>query len=376
MEGQRQLPTRFLHKVLEEIVEEAGLANTRIEIESGSSRGDNYLSVIYRVKVSGQRANAGCELKQDGVNFIFKCLPESKVRREEMKTSNYFNNEANFYNKVLPEFLSLQRERGVPVQDTFCCTAKCYRALNTDTTKDIKGAEEVLVLEDMQQQGYMMLDRYTGLDVTHCQLVLDQLAKLHAFSFAMRDQKPEQFNGLKDSVSETLYEETRLKGLQEYVASLEPLIDEALMTRVPGVSKYKQRASDFIHNYYNTMLKCVDGAEAEPYAVICHGDCWNNNYLFKYGKDDSKPTGVILLDFQLSRYSSPVLDLSYFIASCTDHALRCEHYDLLLARYYDSLARFIRLLGSDPQKLFPQDVFQNNIKWTLEELDVRVWGLD
>jgi hypothetical protein len=69
----------------------------------------------------------------------------------------------------------------------------------------VEGAEEVLVLEDMRDQGYKMLDRRTSMDVTHCQLVLEQLAKLHAFSFAMRDQKPEQFNNLKNSISETLY---------------------------------------------------------------------------------------------------------------------------------------------------------------------------
>jgi putative lipoic acid-binding regulatory protein len=135
MEGQDQLPNSFLQKVLEEIVQDEGLVNTHIKIESGSSKGDNYVSVIYRAIVNGQRASdEGTELRQDVVNFIFKCLPESRIRRKEMNSSSYFNNEANFYSVVLPAFLSFQRERGVPVQDMFCCTAKCYRALNTETS--------------------------------------------------------------------------------------------------------------------------------------------------------------------------------------------------------------------------------------------------
>jgi hypothetical protein len=26
----------------------------------------------------------------------------------------------------------------------------------------------------------------------------------------------------------------------------------------------------------------IDGAAAEPYSVICHGDCWNNNIMYRY----------------------------------------------------------------------------------------------
>lgn len=81
----------------------------------------------------------------------------------------------------------------------------------------MEGAEEVLILEDMREQGYVMLDRRNSLDVTHCQLVLEHLAKLHAISFAMRDQKPEQFNSLKNSISETLFLNPPTEGLAVFL---------------------------------------------------------------------------------------------------------------------------------------------------------------
>jgi hypothetical protein len=73
-------------------------------------------------------------------------------------------------------------------------------------------------------------------------------------------------------------------GFKDYIAHCQPQVEEALMTRIPGASVYKQRVCAFMQNYYDNMLKCVDGTAAEPYAFICHGDCWTNNFLFKYSK--------------------------------------------------------------------------------------------
>lgn len=68
------------------------------------------------------------------------------------------------------------------------------------------------------------------------------------------------------------------------------------------------------------------------------------------------------MDWQLGRYSSPVLDISYFMFSSTDRKLREEHYDKLIKLYHNSLSNTIRKLGSDPEKLFSFNDLQGELK--------------
>jgi Ecdysteroid kinase-like family len=41
------------------------------------------------------------------------------------------------------------------------------------------------------------------------------------------------------------------------------------------------------------------------------------HFLFKYGDDNATPLACRIIDFQLARYGSPVLDISFLIYSCT-----------------------------------------------------------
>lgn len=71
---------------------------------------------------------------------------------------------------------------------------------------------------------------------------------------------------------------------------------------------------------------------------------------------------ICLLDFQLGRYSPPVLDLLYNIFSSTDQKFRAQHYDKLLKTYYATLSNTIEKLGSDPKKLYTFENLQAQLR--------------
>lgn len=71
---------------------------------------------------------------------------------------------------------------------------------------------------------------------------------------------------------------------------------------------------------------------------------------------------VILLDWQLCCFRSPVIDVFHILFSSTDKPFRDEEYQTLLKHYYEKLSETITKLGSEPQKLFPYDAFEKQLK--------------
>lgn len=68
------------------------------------------------------------------------------------------------------------------------------------------------------------------------------------------------------------------------------------------------------------------------------------------------------MDWQLSRFGPPVLDLLYFVFTVTDKQFRQQHYQNLLKTYYRSLSQTIQKLGSDAQKLYTFENLQTQLR--------------
>lgn len=127
------------------------------------------------------------------------------------------------------------------------------------------------------------------------------------------------------------------------------------------IAKFK---SIFQGNVMDVMLETIDGNRSEPNAVVCHGDCWNNNLLFKYDvsvqrfvwrfqtkkkksnhwgfvQSTGKPVEIRFLDWQIARYASPACDITHYLFCCTTKALRDQHYDSLIRIYHNSFTEFL-----------------------------------
>lgn len=65
------------------------------EFGGSSTIGDNYLSTIYKIKVTGT-----VDGKKVQVGLVVKALPKNKGRRKTYRSAEFFSNEILFYTKV------------------------------------------------------------------------------------------------------------------------------------------------------------------------------------------------------------------------------------------------------------------------------------
>lgn len=79
------------------------------------------------------------------------------------------------------------------------------------------------------------------------------------------------------------------------------------------------------------------------FKVLNHGDSWVNNLMFRY--ENGKPVAVIFVDYQMSYYSSPGLDLNYFINTSPCNEIRENQIDDILHVYHDNFSVILKSLG-------------------------------
>jgi len=256
---------------------------------------------------------------------------------------------------VLPAFAKFQKEKGLTVEEGFHEYPKCYGTLD-DKAND----RFVIVLEDLKAIGYALFDKFKAADFNHVKLFAESLGKFHAISFALKDQRPDEFakfKNLKDVFIQQMEDQPDVMGsmftffFDKSIAAFKP--EEEV--EIKALTKMKE-------NFVAELKRTGSGDSSEPFSIVNHGDCWNNNMMYVYGKEDNVPLNISLLDYQISRYSSPVLDLVYFLFSSTDKALRDAHYTEVLKLYHKSLSTVLNKLGSDAEKIFSYDDFQDQLK--------------
>ncbi|XP_012268814.2 uncharacterized protein LOC105693451 [Athalia rosae] len=308
------------------------------EEEPGSGRGDNYTSMLYRLRVMGmkQQKNTTERVKWQRA-IIYKVLPDSRERREAFKSETLFRNEVAFYTRVWPALNALQ-SRGRRVFDG---VARIYTA-----------REDLIAMEDLRERGFQMGDRRVGLQLEQLQQTLSALAGFHALSLALKELRPEKFEELSrrggNGVEEAMFRDENADWYRQYYRVAANNAIKMVSEALPPMAKERredvmQRLQTFLHEdtFFHTMSKLA--AAQGPLTVFCHGDCWTNNILFR---EESGPDSkvVCFVDFQLSRVGSLALDLANLLYCCTSGEVRRVHMTSLLRHYHLHLIAALEVL--------------------------------
>ncbi|KAG7200479.1 hypothetical protein KM043_001045 [Ampulex compressa] len=319
--------------------DEPNVEISSLDEEPGSGRGDNYTSMLYRVRAMGRKQDSDGEWRKYECAIIYKVLPQSKERREAFKSELLFRNEVAFYTHVWPALNNLQGED----KKVFAGVAKVYAA-----------RADLIAMEDLRERGFGMADRRKGLQYDNLKLVLKALAGFHALSLTLRELWPEEFARLTDSeggqgIQEALFRVENEDWYRQYYQAAANnairMVSDGLPAHMEGRREEimgKLRAFLNSKVFFRTMSELA--ATRGPLTVFCHGDCWTNNILFK---DQAEPEeeAVYLVDFQLSRVGSLALDLANLLYCCTSGEVRRAHMTQLLQHYHSHLMESLRTLN-------------------------------
>lgn len=287
--------TKYIQESLENVAKAEGFENYEFSFDHGANIGDGIVGVLIKVKIQ--------EINSDkSLHLLAKVPPESREMRILMKL---FEREVFVYKYLLPEFKKFQQEMKVDSCEGFFNFPKVYFA-DYNSKRD----DAIIIMEDLRLCGYKMYDKSNAVDFNHSKLIMIALGKLHAISFAMKTQNPEKFERFK-ALNDILAENLKNGGQKEY---LEICLQKTIkaLSNIESREKFQKLADD----YLNVCCEVTNIDSIEPFGVVGHGDCWINNFIFHYKNDN--PDGIVLIDCQNSRYSTPVADLLYFIFVCTD----------------------------------------------------------
>uniref|UniRef100_A0A182VTF5 CHK kinase-like domain-containing protein n=1 Tax=Anopheles minimus TaxID=112268 RepID=A0A182VTF5_9DIPT len=295
-------------------------------------------------------------LECDGyVSFVFKAIINGDDREftlwckvppnDDKRSLELFKRECFFYRETLHGFYEFQSEKGVSEEsgEGFYATPRCYLAhCNTDKPEP----EALIMLEYNEAFEKWDWDKLEPINLEHTRLVMKYLGRLHALSFAMKEQRPEVFEQYKQAGV--------VAGEQgsDLITLMKESFDRALTTMKTRFESEQERITAVKDGVFESLKGCCDPATAEPYCVVTHGDCWINNLIYSHN-ENNVATGVILTDWQSSRYASPILDLCYFFFISAGEQFRREHMDNLLHHYHASLTDFLSKLGGDASRQFP-----------------------
>lgn len=283
--------------------------------------GNNYLSHLYRVPIKYKIGN-----NENSTTFIIKVPIQNSFLSELSNDENYdfFDKEPKVYKELLPKMKEkINLEFG---PESFYCPLK-----------------NGLVLKDLKLDGYIMCDRFKQLDYEHCKITITTVAKFHAASVACQHENADL---IQDLGKERMFDsgkqcETEMKQwLYGCIKNVLDIIDEIEDCK-PVARLINERIDELAESFQKSCQPKSKGLN-----VLNHGDLWINNIMFKYNNSE-EVTDVKLIDYQLGRYVSPVIDLLYFIWTSTNEDVRSNRVKDLLDIYLRTLNQTLEQLGCD-----------------------------
>ncbi|XP_061395693.1 uncharacterized protein LOC133331310 [Musca vetustissima] len=289
--------------------------------------GENFLSTLWAIEIEVALKDGSTKI----CKYMLKVPPSSQQAQALNNMMSSFKRERICYYELFPVFDEMYRKAGK-------VTKIAPNAYSFD--KDL--GFDIVLMEDVRQDGFKNMNRLEGLDMDHTKKALDVIAQFHAASATYIVKN----NGLPELMMKPMLNEQMVQMLAKGQEPQEKVVEENLPL-------YKaEQLKDKLISYRPKYLKEIIDSEKrsmDDFNVLSHGDCWSNNIMFQHDEHNNI-VKTLLVDFQAGRFTSPALDLQYFLLGSTCLENKIKYYDYFISYYHKQLVENLMILGY-PKKL-------------------------
>lgn len=315
------LNDKFFEDFLKESSKDPHLKVLNSNLKIATQKGDNYASIMYRAEITFQEFT-----KKFIKNVIVKVMPSGEISSKVMIKNKLYPRESLVYTEILKETSDLLSS----IDDFTKISPRCLKTDETPTN--------YLIFEDLRENGYKMGDRKLGLDLKASLMILNKMAKLHACSAILYERNQSIMDMyLNGSITTDPDRQDFLIFYKLLGKSL-----EACVEKWEGFEEISEKLIGFNERIIQRGVETYT-RDDRVFNVLNHNDIWINNFMFKYS-EDNELEDVLLLDYQLSYWGSPGIDLNFFLFGSVDSEVREEHFHFMIMNYHRELVRVLQLL--------------------------------
>ncbi|KAK9498895.1 hypothetical protein O3M35_003446 [Rhynocoris fuscipes] len=278
-------------------------------LDKNADKGTQFASTINFVKITVNNGNENIDY-----NIVIKKQHSSELTKEFFKSDDAFRNEYIMYTEILP-YLNAEKLNLFP---------KLFQGNYKDN--------ETLIFKNVTLEGFRITDEKIFLDYDHIALAMKKLGEFHGLSYLAKKQNMNEFYKLAEQLIETKL----TRDVENYEIGLKPCAERAFKSLI-NRNIETNLLNEVLKKYdYNVDMAKIILKPEEPFTVICLGDFCRNNIFFKYN-NDKKPIDIKFFDLQNAIYSTPAVDITFFLYLNTTADLRDKHWDEFLSIYWNGV---------------------------------------
>ena len=322
------------------------------QVRPGCEEGENLLSDLLAIDVTFKRDG---RVEEQVLHLMAKLLSQDPFCRHFIIEAGFDVREIHFYTTLIPALthfcndgdgkdgaqISSSSNNNWPIP--LCYYAK-YRP----------GTDSILVLDNLKESGYAMVDFAAGLSLDETCAAVRSVAHVHAAALAYRLRQGidliEAFPFLfQPEAAAESYQQLLERGLPQLASFLHTADDPQLHAVLAKLHKLRPRAKQVITD----LLR-----PSSAIATLSHTDFWCNNLLFRRvtidgnGDDDadaSRTTTVqcSIVDWQMVTFGRPTNDIALLLVTSVAGNVRRSQTQHVLDVYWQTLTKHCARLGVD-----------------------------